>query len=196
MFGNKKYLTLIIILFSFSNILCAGDRIPAKDFRFGLNIEGGIKFIGPSGFHGRSGFILKFNEKFSLIPYIGVYPDEYTETDTYYGGGYYNNEEYTNDEEVVDAGITLRFEYPREIIKRSTSYEYDIDEQKFLHHHYYSPFRLFWQLHLGSFMGAGGGFLYYLNGAVSIGLNIDVGYNLAAEEGFGISPKVVIATSF
>lgn len=193
MFGNKKYILLIVIVFSFSNILLAGSRIPAKDFRIGINIEGGVKFIGPSMFHGKTGIVLKFNEKFSVIPYAGVYPDEYTET--YYYDRYEEHTE-TYEDVTVDAGITLRFEYPSEIVRRSTSYEYDIDEQKFLHHYYYSAFRPFVQLHLGTFLGAGGGFLYYFNGTISMGLNVDVGYNLAAEEGFGVSPKLVIAMSF
>ncbi|MCD4693127.1 MAG: hypothetical protein K8R79_09445 [Calditrichales bacterium] len=202
MFGNKKYILLIVIVFSFSNILLAGSRIPAKDFRIGINIEGGVKFIGPTMFHGKTGIVLKFNETFSLIPYVGVYPNEqtYEETHEYWNSRTmryeYKTYTETDDDVTVDAGITLRFEYPSEIVRRSTSYEYDIDEQKFLHHYYYSAFRPFWQLHLGTFLGAGGGFLYYFNGTISMGLNVDVGYNLAAEEGFGVSPKLVIAMSF
>ena len=180
MFGNNKCFLLVVSLVFFSNILIAGSRIPAEDFRIGMNIEGGVKFIGPIMFHGKTGLILKFKETFSLIPYVGVYPDEREEEySKSYEVRYWDSQdqiyryrtEYetyteTDDDATIDAGITLRFEYPREIVRRSTSYEYDADEQKFLHHYYYSAFRPFFQLHLGTFLGIGGGFLYYFNGAI------------------------------
>lgn len=201
MFGNRKSLLVIVFVLLSCVALHAGGRIPAKDFRFGLNIEGGIKFIGPTMFHGKSGFIFKFNETFSLIPYMGIYPDAWE--DEHISGRYWNGSEYvyeynteTVEDVTVDAGITFRFEFPKEIIRRSTSFEYDVEEQKFLHHHYYSAFRPFVQFHVGTFLGGGFGFLYYFTGAISAGLNVDVGYNLAAHDGFGVSPKMVIALSF
>ena len=189
MSGNK-IIFIIIILFFQVTLIHAGGRIPAQDFRFGLDIQSGIKLLDPMGFHGKGGLL--FN-KFSIIPYVGTYPDEYSEEE-YYGNDDYSTETYTT--EGLDVGVTFRFEYPAEIIHKSTFYEYDIEEQKFLHHYYYSPFRPYFQFHVGSFLGIGGGFLYYFTGAVGLGLNVDAGYNLAVENGLGIIPKVNITTAF
>jgi len=206
MCGNKKIVSVIILFFLFSLIHAhaASDGIPAKSFRLGMDIEPGFKFVGPSGFHMKMGISLKFDDKFSVIPYFAMYPDEQEEEYSYYNDYYpyntypgmdHSGDTYTSSEVVVDAGVIFRFEFPKKIVRKSTMYEYDVVSRRFLHYYYYTRFRPYFQFILGSFMGAGGGFNYYFNSNASFGLGMDIGYNLAAEEGFGIIPKAIVTVA-
>ncbi|NOX36690.1 MAG: hypothetical protein GXO78_04055 [Calditrichaeota bacterium] len=202
MYGNNKKLIIkiIICIFVIASNINAGNRIPGKDFRIGVNMESGLKIIGPSNFHGKIGIQFKIKEKTTLIPYIGIYPDQITREHQYeeYNprtGRYVpTTVEHTYNETILDAGLTIRFEKLREIVLKSTAFEYDYIEQKFLKRYYYKPFRRFFQFHFGTFFGIGTGFLYYFSGNFALGVNTDVGYNLLGEKGFGVSFKLIIST--
>jgi hypothetical protein len=172
-------------LYSQFYFLAGSRKIPSKNFRIGIVFEPGIKLGIPVGFHGKVGIALKFKEKLTLIPYVGMFPDQ--EEMEWWG-----DEIETWTTTVIDAGLTVRYEFMREVVRKSTNFEYDVDNQEFLHHYYYTEWRLFGQVHLGTFIGAGGGIFYYINGITAIGLSADLGYNLTAKNGFAFIPKLVV----
>jgi hypothetical protein len=174
-------------------------------FRLGLNIEPGFKFIGGLGFLGNTGVMLKFNDKLSIIPHFGMYPyvDEreyqvWIGWDPFTGDDIYETRKEEDGAITFNVGATVRYEFPRKIITTSTKYEYDVDKQEFRHYYYHGPFRPYAQVHLGTFLGAGGGILYYLHSTFAIGAGADLGVNVLAEDNiFGVvAPKAVIITSF
>jgi len=197
MFGskyNKAALALMAVLALAATAFGGQKKLPGRSFRFGLDLEPGYKFIQGSGFQFNAGLVFKFNEKISLIPHFGMYPYQLINKFT---SPWYSYSD-TTTETALNAGLTLRMEVLKEVPTKNTRYEYDSESQEFIHYKYYEPLRPYLQFHLGTFMGAGGGFNYYLSSASSIGLGCDIGYNLTAEDskGLGIIPKGVLTFGF
>jgi hypothetical protein len=215
MCGNniKRYILtlgvtiLAVVMSNPDPALPGGRKIPVKNFQLGLDIEPGFKFIGGLGFLGNGGIMLKFKDKFSIIPHFGMFPytydKEYTYDDYVYDPLYgwrwiQKTDTQESDDLTINAGVTVRMEFPRKIIIKSTKFEYDVDKHEFQHYYYHSPFRPYVQVHLGTFMGLGGGVLYYFHPAFAVGGGADLGLNLMAEDNkFGIvAPKLVLVTGF
>ena len=211
MFGSKHIrlsMALMAVLF-LAGTAAAERKLPGRDFRVGLNLEPGFKFASGSGFAFQVGLMLKFNEKTSLIPHFGTHPYTYEEETSYtYLSGYdpvtfdpvYSTQMITDtvDNTAINIGLTLRYEMLKVLPARNTRFEYDTEGEEFVHYQYYAPLRPYFQAHLGTFMGAGMGINYYITGNTAMGLGLDFGYNLQAEEsaGFGIIPKGILIIGF
>ena len=196
MFGNK-YITSALALMAvlvLAGSAAAERKLAGRDFRVGLNLEPGFKFVSGSGFAFQIGLMLKFNEKTSLIPHFGMHPYEYESESTFYGFTFTD----TVAGSALNAGLTLRYEMLKAVPARNTRFEYDTEGEEFVHYKYYAPLRPYFQAHLGTFMGAGMGMNYYITGNTALGLGLDFGYNLQAEEsaGFGVIPKGILIIGF
>jgi hypothetical protein len=149
--------------------------IPAKNFRVGLNIEPGFQFMNFAAFSQSYGLLLKFNEKVSFIP-----------TYSYAIGS----------EFLMDFGLGIRVEYPKEVILQSTQYEYDVERQEFVHHYYYNTWRPFIQFQAGSYLGFGAGVLGYISSSVAMGFGGDMGFSFIGETFSFTVPKIFITMGF
>jgi hypothetical protein len=209
MFGNnssKQRLVfwglLAFLLASPSLLFSIGRKIPVEFFNIGLDVEPGLKFVGGTGMNGDVGILLKFNDQLSIIPHIGMYPYTTSTNVTSYD---YSTFPPTPSISTIDsrstalnAGLTIRFEFPKVIVTKSTKFEYDVDKQEFHHYYYHSSFRPYIEGQIGNYIGAGGGFIYYLFPTTAIGFGGGLGTNLSADQNkFGfILPKLIVISSF
>lgn len=197
MFGSKyskAAMVLALIAFTVVGTASAERKLPGREFRVGLDLEPGFKFVNGSSFSIQFGLMLKFNEAVSLIPHFGMHPYEYESEYSFYGYTFTD----TLEETAANIGLTLRFEKLTAVPTRNTRYEFDTESEEFVHYQYYRPLRPYFQAHLGTFMGAGAGVNYYITGNTAMGLGIDIGYNLQAEEsaGMGVIPKAIVMIGF
>jgi hypothetical protein len=195
MFGNRHRALLSSALMAglfMAFALHAGERrLPEKNFRFGLDAEPGFKFVSGTSFQYDVGLVFKIRDRLSLIPRFGMHSYEYDKKLSGYTRKY--------SDEALNIGLTARFEFLSRITVENTKYEYDAESREFMHYYFSTPLRPYVQLHLGTFVGTGGGVMYYLVQNLGLGLGADLGYNFLADSnaGFGvIAPKAVIVYTF
>ncbi len=197
--GKIKFILVgLLITFSTLNVFGVNKKHIAKGFRAGIVLDPGFKFLGGIGFDEKVGIVLKFNEKFSLIPQFGIFPY------TYEYKKYENSSESTEtkDGTVFNAMLTTRWEFVKAVVDTTTRFKYNIQKREFSRVNYYTPFRPFIQVHAGTFLGAGAGFFYYIYPSLAVGTSVDLGIQvIAADEegnsGFGITtPQLLIQATF
>jgi hypothetical protein len=184
MCGNKTALLKFCVVSAAIITLVTGSTgnswayqraLPAKDFRIGFDMQPGFAFLDFAGFNAPVGISLKFKEKFCLIPTFAM-------------------------GEALDFSLGFRFEFPTELVTKTTQFEYDVERHEFTHHYYYNTWRPYFQLNAGTYCGAGGGVLGYISSTVAIGFGGELGYSFMANNGDGqfffTLPKLCISVSF
>jgi hypothetical protein len=201
MCGNKTVRRTCLVLLAVcalgSGIFSAAAterRLPEESFRFGIELEPGLKNVNGEGFQLDYGLVCKFQERFSIIPRFGFQYYEYKSKDEF-------GDSYTANDNALNIGVTLRYEFVRRLTLENTRYEYDVEKHEFNHYYYASAFRPYVQMHVGSFTGFGGGMSYYILPVLGLGIGADMGWNWIAlsdhQAGYAIiAPKAVVSFLF